>query len=279
MPSTQKRVRPRMTRRAFVSTCGTRPSSGMADVGIPFAAGSTACCKAEFPKAPRPWRRTQPQIPRSRHALRLSDERNAPAVADVLSLRGYLCEMIAGGWTCCDGRSEVRKDAGSDDGKRAQSRIECASYLPRGRGRAHHTKEVDLIRHQVPVNPSGLNIFSASSPCHAIAKVPGGQRIEMGCSNSSISSGHKILLRQRRVVSLCSLAGRILYLRRAALQQVESSHFPWSSLARPQERNAATTQQCSGDTQQVAGDQRQGHACGDDRRQGDHPGCGKDRSR
>ena len=89
----------------------------------------------------------------------------------------------------------------------------------------------------------------------------------------------QILLRQRRVVSLYSLVEQILYLRRAALQQVESSHFPWSSLARPQERNAATTQQCSGDTQQVAGDQRQGHACGDDRRQGDHPGCGKDRSR
>ena len=61
--------------------------------------------------------------------------------------------------------------------------------------------------------------------------------------------------------SAVSQGGRILYLRRAALQQVESSHFPWSSLARPQERNAATTQQCSGDTQQVAGDDSASSPC------------------
>ena len=71
----------------------------------------------------------------------------------------------------------------------------------------------------------------------------------------------QILLRQRRVVSLYSLVEQILYLRRAALQQVESSHFPWSSLARPQERNADTTQQCSGDTQQVAGDDSASSPC------------------
>ena len=57
------------------------------------------------------------------------------------------------------------------------------------------------------------------------------------------------------------LVEQILYLRRAALQQVESSHFPWSSLARPQERNADTTQQCSGDTQQVAGDDSASSPC------------------
>ena len=127
-------------------------------------------------------------------------------------------------------------------------------------GVEHPHKEVDLIRHQVPVNPSGLKIFSASSPCcHCESAWRPADRD--GLQQQQYQQWTQILLRQRRVVSLCSLAGRILYLRRAALQQVESSHFPWSSLARPQERNADTTQQCSGDTQQVAGDDSASSPC------------------